>query len=250
MTQFLGGLPPHPDLDSRPSARIFEAMKIGGERLEYVKTLYDSEIRHTDEYVERVLAELGVTTDDLVIVLSDHGEEFGEHGLFAHGSSLHEASVRIPLIVRLPQEELGGLVVDERVSILDVFPTIAAAVQAPMPAETDGRNLLDGIRHLPLEPQPIILQLSRRGIDLDAFVLGDWKLVSPAKDPGDAKLFNLRDDPEERVDRAASDVAMADRVRAMLQARLSARHATRSPQAGKALNASQIEALKAMGYLQ
>ncbi len=250
MAEFLAGRPAHPDLDSRRGARTYERMELDGERLEYVKTLYDSEIRHTDAFVERTLAELGVTTDDLVIVLSDHGEEFGEHGIFGHGSSLHEASVRIPLIVRLPQEELAGLVVDERVSILDVFPTIAALLQAPMPAEIDGRSLLDGMRRPPLGPQPIFLQISRRKTHLDAFILEDWKLVSPVGDAGPARLFHLRDDPGERVDRAATEVATTDRLRAMLREHASQHRTTRLPQAGKALDAAQVEALKAMGYLQ
>jgi arylsulfatase A-like enzyme len=250
LTEFLKGRPRHPDLENRPSARIFESMHLSPERLDYVKLLYDSEIRYTDDYVAQVMRELGTTDDDLVIVVSDHGEEFGEHGLFAHGSSLNEASVRIPLIMRFPRREFGGRVVTEPVSILDVFPTIAEVAQAPPIASADGTSLLGGLRNARVLPKPIFLQLSRRGLDLRSLLLDQWKLVIRAGPPDEIHLFNLREDPTERVDRTATEFDIVERLTRTLTTRLGSGKDTPTTGTRQALTPEQVEALKSLGYLQ
>jgi len=160
-----------------------------------VKTLYDSEIRHTDERLAEVLRLLRVTDDDLVIFTSDHGEEFGEHGLFQHGRSLNEASVRIPLIVRYPRRELAGQTSAAPVSIMDVFPTILQVVGSPAPSGLDGTTLSAAQRVDPENPTPILLELFRRDQHLRALVLAPWKLIVDLKRPAQPRLFDLRQEP-------------------------------------------------------
>ena len=70
-----------------------------------LRQLYDGEARHVDHHLARLFAgleERGLLGRSIVIVTSDHGEEFGEHGIFGHGASLFEAAVRVPLIISLP----------------------------------------------------------------------------------------------------------------------------------------------------
>lgn len=72
---------------------------------ERLRQLYDGEARHVDHHLARLFAgfeERGLLGRSIVIVTSDHGEEFGEHGIFGHGASLFEAAVRVPLIISLP----------------------------------------------------------------------------------------------------------------------------------------------------
>ncbi|HEY8514695.1 MAG TPA: sulfatase [Candidatus Binatia bacterium] len=95
--------------------------------LQHVIALYDGEIRYTDEHLGRVLEELrelGVLDDTLVIVTSDHGEEFFEHGQKGHGKALYDETIRIPLVMRYPRGIAAGTVVDEQVRLMDVAPTI------------------------------------------------------------------------------------------------------------------------------
>jgi arylsulfatase A-like enzyme len=69
----------------------------------------------------------GVKDDTLVLVVADHGEEFGEHDFFGHGQTLYEEAVHIPLIARLPAGADGpppGSVSDPLVSLADVAPWI------------------------------------------------------------------------------------------------------------------------------
>ena len=62
--------------------------------------LYDGKLRYADRELGRLLAE--VPPDTVVIITSDHGEEFGEHGGKFHGRELHDELLRVPLIIRMP----------------------------------------------------------------------------------------------------------------------------------------------------
>jgi len=249
LTEFLAGRPHHPELDSQP-AGSFAQIGLSGERLDYVKTLYDSEIRHTDERLAEVLRLLRVTDDDLVIFTSDHGEEFGEHGLFQHGRSLNEASVRIPLIVRYPRRELAGQTSAAPVSIMDVFPTILQVVGSPAPSGLDGTTLSAAQRVDPENPTPILLELFRRDQHLRALVLAPWKLIVDLKRPAQPRLFDLRQEPTEDADLAPSSTETVVRLQNVLTDYLAAQKSRPAAQTQQALTPKQIDQLRAMGYLQ
>jgi arylsulfatase A-like enzyme len=95
-------------------------------RRESLIARYDGELRHTDEQFGRLREELeriGRWDETLVVVVSDHGEEFWDHGGFAHGHSHHRELLRVPLILRRP----GGpaaVVRGGRVRQLDIAPTV------------------------------------------------------------------------------------------------------------------------------
>jgi arylsulfatase A-like enzyme len=99
--------------------------KVPPEDLAHLLALYDGEIRYTDDEIGRFLDHLkarGLDKSTLVVVTSDHGEEFGEHGSWEHQKTLYEEVLRIPLIVNgpgiAPRREAAP------VSLLDVAPTI------------------------------------------------------------------------------------------------------------------------------
>ena len=248
LTQFVGGRPRHPDLDGTTPVLQFAAMHLDDDALAYVEALYDSEIRYTDERIRALFAELGVSDDDLVVVLSDHGEEFREHGSYGHGRTLYEENVRIPLIVRFPGRRFAGRVSDAPVSIMDVVPTIAAVAGAPVPPHLAGRSLLDLLGGGTSPPRPILLHLARRDVRLRSIVADGWKLVFDPRSPEDARLFDLRHDPGETVDRSAGERARADELRRMLVAAIGAEDA--APGTERAVSPEQVRALKALGYLE
>lgn len=115
----------------------------------YLKEVYTNEIRHMDNklrpFVDWLKAE-GLYDDLLIVVTSDHGEEFGEHGGFWHGTTLYEEQIRVPLIVKLPKGELAGTRVAWQARTLDVAPTLAAALGlAPGPG-WQGQDLVADVR--------------------------------------------------------------------------------------------------------
>jgi arylsulfatase A-like enzyme len=87
---------------------------------------YDQEVRYTDDQVAGFLAaltRLGLAERSIVVLTSDHGEEFGEHGGTGHGRTLHRETLHVPLIVSAPGL-LGARRVATPVSLLDVAPTL------------------------------------------------------------------------------------------------------------------------------
>ena len=95
--------------------------------LEHVMALYDGEIRHTDDHLGRLfdsLKGLGAFDDTIIVVTSDHGDEFFEHGKKGHGQNLFDSVLRIPLLMRYPSKIPAGRVVEGQVRLMDVAPTI------------------------------------------------------------------------------------------------------------------------------
>jgi lipoteichoic acid synthase len=101
-------------------------------------------VRDTDAAIGKVLRSLdaGDLMDKTVIVLmADHGEAFGEHGLFYHGTSLHDEQVRIPLLISAPNLA-NDVVVNTLGSTIDLAPTITGLLGLPIPADWQGQSLL------------------------------------------------------------------------------------------------------------
>ena len=111
---------------------------------------YDSEIAYADQHIGQLLEEvdkLGLREQTLVALVADHGESLGEHGYVGHGRQLYEPIIRIPLIIRYPGKIAAGRVIQARVSLTDLTPTIldlsvkeeGKAVELPVPLQ--GRSL-------------------------------------------------------------------------------------------------------------
>ena len=124
--------------------------RITDEERKYAEALYDGGIAFTDERVGTVLDGLereGLLERTIVIVTSDHGEAFWEHGTWRHGATMYEHQLRVPLIVYLPEdlrEELGtetGLVVEQQVQLVDLYPTLLALLGIELDHEVQGRSL-------------------------------------------------------------------------------------------------------------
>jgi arylsulfatase A-like enzyme len=113
--------------------------------LAHVKALYDGEIRFTDMHVGKVLAKLeqmGVRDRTLVVITSDHGDEFFEHGSKGHQRTLYDEVLLVPLVVRLPDGADAGRVVREEVSLVDVMPTVLELLGVSAPSGMDGESLI------------------------------------------------------------------------------------------------------------
>ena len=127
--------------------------------------LYDAALCEADELVGRLmttLRETGELEQTVVVVVSDHGEEFLDHGLLAHGRTLYDEVLRVPLIVRAP----GRAAVEVRtpVSLADIAPTLLDLCGVAPQHEMDGRSLvplIDGETPASAPPQLAELNLDR-----------------------------------------------------------------------------------------
>jgi arylsulfatase A-like enzyme len=107
-----------------------------------MKELYAGEVRFWDqafgEFVKG-LEQRGLMEDTLLVVVSDHGEEFGEHGGFWHGTTLYDEQLRILFVAKFPSSAgVAGAVVPDWVKLADVAPFILDAAGLPIPQEMQG----------------------------------------------------------------------------------------------------------------
>ena len=145
----------YPYVKSLRIHRYFELEK--HPTLEDVVDTYDGTLRFADEQVGKIvdlLDELGMFEDTLLIITSDHGESFLEHGLYVgHGLMLYEEEVHVPLIVKFPAGRFAGVRCQDIVRHVDLFPTITAATGAECPREVQGIDLVPALLGEDREPR-------------------------------------------------------------------------------------------------
>ena len=112
--------------------------------LRMVSDAYDDCLAYIDEQLGRLLGELGRRgrlEETLVIVTADHGEHFGEHGLYGHASSLYDQEVRVPLVIVPPRGGEAGRVVERVVSLRDIPATVVDLAGLGADSPFPGRSL-------------------------------------------------------------------------------------------------------------
>jgi arylsulfatase A-like enzyme len=215
--------------------------------IEHVRRLYDGEIRAWDGALAALLAaleRLGLRETTLIVLTSDHGEEFQEHGRLTHGAHLYEESIRVPLVLAGPGIEAGRRA--DPAQGIDLFPTLAGVLGIGAPAGLPGRDLL-----ATREVRAAVSETARgiapdgAGVDLVSLRAGGWKLIhAPALDR--TELYDLGRDPGERED-ASGTGAEGARLRARL-AEWAAGVPGAPPTAGR--DRSFAEKLRALGYVE
>ncbi len=118
-------------------------LKLSEHDAEHLRDLYDAGIRQLDEGIDRLVEALrsrGLLDTTLIVITSDHGEEFLEHGSVLHGRTQFDEVIRVPLIVRGPGIPAGRRI-SEIGSLVDLAPTLFAALGVSPPAGMDGIDL-------------------------------------------------------------------------------------------------------------
>ncbi|MGD2246239.1 MAG: sulfatase [Candidatus Aminicenantes bacterium] len=107
---------------------------------------YDTEVGYVDFYIGELIKkikQMNLYEDSLIIFLADHGEGFGEHNYYGHGVLLYNSTLHVPLIVKLPGNKNEPRIIEKKVSLMDVAPTILSLVDYPIPAQMEGENLFE-----------------------------------------------------------------------------------------------------------
>jgi arylsulfatase A-like enzyme len=212
--------------------------------LRHIVNAYDNDLRSTDDgfrRLHRFLRRQGLLEDALIVVTSDHGEEFGEHGSVGwHGHTLYEELLRVPLIVKLPGNAHAGTRVPSSVRGLDIAPTILELAGVPVP---------DGFQGVSLRPlmSPGSLSVDRPALsELDAVPSSVSYRRRPWKLDG-ARLFDLDADPLEARDLAPVEPERLESLNQSVREWLG----ILPPPAPERveLEDSTLEQLRALGYL-
>ncbi|HEX9185991.1 MAG TPA: sulfatase [Vicinamibacteria bacterium] len=166
---------------------------------------YDGDIAFGDREFGRFVRELkaaGLYDDALVVFLSDHGEEFLDHGLWLHGRSLFDELIRVPLVVKLPGNRGAGRRVAEQVQGIDVMPTVLEAMGVPLPGDLVGQPLQRAIEGVS-KARPALAEISHRGFVAHGVRTEGDKFIRRFSPDDDELYFDLRNDPRERTSLAA-----------------------------------------------
>jgi len=215
-----------------------------------VNALYDSEIAYTDRAIRSIAEKVGLAANDLVVVTSDHGEEFLDHGGFGHGITLYEEVIRVPLILRMPGAAHAGRVVSAPVSLIDVLPTVLDIVGAEAPAELQGTSLLPIVEGDEADERVVVASLARFvPLGTDSITRGRWKYIQHRVEKDRRMLFDVAADPAETRNLLESDPERAQALADALAAHLEANRARRIDPDTIDLSADEFEQLKALGYV-
>lgn len=168
--------------------RLRGAEYLAPEEVAYVSSLYDGCINYVDDQLHdffQHLRELGLYDRSLIIVTSDHGEEFLEHGMLIHDQGGYDEITHIPMLLKLPSSPVEGARVPHLAATVDLMPTVLRVVGVPLPGQVQGVSLLPAI----VDDRPI-----RSEIHIYAALRTErWKYLRDRKE-----LYELAVDPEEQ----------------------------------------------------
>ena len=216
--------------------------------VERMVSLYDGNLRMADDAVEQLFAalrEVGRWENSLVLVTSDHGEAFFEHGVQGHNTTLYEEMVHIPFILRVPTGvSVPSLDRNRLVMLSDVLPTVLGQVGLEPGKEVDG---IDILRPGGEDWARVTFQRHR----LERFFVartGRWKgFFSP--DGRVTQLFDIETDPGETVDLVEDRPLLHHGLAALLRQHLS--HARgRFGSEDVELPEQDLQELRSLGYLR
>jgi arylsulfatase A-like enzyme len=233
---------------------------------------YDASIRAMDKEIERLferLEELGLRDDTLIVFVSDHGEEFLEHGRHFHGQSAYGEMINVPLFFWWPGVVPGGVRSGETVQAIDVLPTILDLALVKAPEQAQGQSLLP---LLVAEAKPDDLGWRRRPafaervpdrdtpakyesqLEAMAIVSDGWKLIRNGVRPDgrpELELFDHSGDPINLRNVAAEHPEIVERLSKQLESwHAAAKAAHIAPEQGTdGLSPAEVERLRALGYL-
>jgi len=188
---------------------------------------YDYELAFVDGWVGQLLdglAAAGLDQDTVVVLMSDHGEAFGEHNFggqsMFHGTNLYDEQLRVPFAFRVPGA--APRAVDDVVQLIDLAPTVAELAGAKPDASWLGRSLVPAIQGGALPPKPAFAELLaypgwEQDLKMAVSADGAWKLINVLSQRR-MELYDLAGDPGEQRDRwnDASAAAAKEQMQKLL----------------------------------
>jgi len=236
--------------------------------------LYDADVKAFDFYFGKFikyLREKNIYDQSLIAFISDHGEEFYEHGGWFHGHSHYDEMIRIPIILKLPANRLGGVTLNGNAGIIDVLPTIAELTGIKIPPEIDGISLVPMIKGENTEERFIFSSttgcvINKRNPRIVAVIYKNYKYLynidnvedsgrgsiwEVISDRGVEELYDLETDPGETINIVKDNPIIAGKLKRELIAVLkkikqnSPKKITKKNQVGE----NEKARLKTLGYL-
>jgi arylsulfatase A-like enzyme len=257
-TMFGGSAQVYEGFDLDQWGRVLDDVRRGkvtlsAEQLASLRGLYAGQLRAIDEELGRLFARLkasGLYDRSVIVVTSDHGEAFGEHGFIAHSTTPYDELVRVPLLLKLPENRHAGATVREQVRSIDLAPTLLDLLGWKKRPSMSGCSLLPLLAGgtLAEECRTAVIEIAEEGAyPTVALRTERWKLIH--REHGE-ELYDLVADPAERVNLLAQGelppelAPLRERIAQVLEARKALERREVE------LDARQIQELRGLGYVK
>jgi arylsulfatase A-like enzyme/Tfp pilus assembly protein PilF len=212
---------------------------------------YDGEVAYVDAAMGRVMGFLhgrGLDETTIVVVAGDHGEGLGDHRELTHGNFVYDSTLRVPLILRFPDQRHAGLEIRQQVGLIDLFVTLAELVGATVPDQNQGRSLLpllhgEEIPDPPLLAESFYPRLHYGWSEVLALRSERFKFIDTPR----PELYDLEADPGETRNLVGEKPNVARGMKRTLEELLASQ--PRSEAAPAPLDAETERRLRALGYL-
>src|SRR5208337_3430303 len=229
---------------------------------EYAAQPYDGEIAFADEQVGRLLRflkEKGIYQNTVIVLCGDHGESLGEHGEKTHGFFIYNATMHVPLIIRLPENRLpenaSARTIADPVSLVDLMPTVLGAVGLEVPSQVQGRSLLPQLRGKGDHDDQAASDRVLYGETFLPRIHFNWSELRGSEntkyhfiDAPRPELYDLVKDPGEVHNLFTDKSAVAEEMRAKLVGLIRDYSAGKELAEKTGLDPALMERLKSLGY--
>lgn len=203
-----GGLQPAPERTVEWLKRHREA-RVPPDILAYIVGLYDGGLGYMDHNLKALIDGLKPANQrsTLILVTSDHGEAFGEHGYFGHSGRVDEELVRVPLVISWPGQVVAGTRSRAAAQSVDLFPTVVELLGLPKPEGLAGRSLAGELRGEPAEvgavgagPAEVVVVLQAPSLWAVLATIEGRRFKLVMEKPGQLEVFDLTSNPTGDVD--------------------------------------------------
>ena len=216
-------------------------------------TSYDRAVVATDVVVGKLVSFLrrqSLYDDALIVIASSHGQSLGAHGEETHGIFLYDETIHVPLVLKLPKNQMAGRQIKNRARLLDIAPTVLAVAGIPIPAQMQGQSLMRVADASSQNDQPAYSRSELPQQGFGCSVIESWRagkyLYIRAPKP---ELYDLSVDSTATHNLAQNSKATLDTLASQLQSL--DKRLTNEPggSAGSGLSPSEIQKLASLGYV-
>ena len=248
-------IPPSPVLNLVRMPPLEDSEPLPEESRQHMIDLYDAEIAEFDARLGdllQALEERGLYDETLIVLTSDHGEEFYEHSAWGHHHTPYEGLLHVPMILKLPRQEQSGLVVEGLCRQVDVLPTLLGLLGHQTWPGLQGADLSRVIRRgkRSLEPSWAVAETYEGEDRYASAYIEDGLKVIHVRAGGEAwQLFDLNTDPDEQRPLESEMASDLERMKHELSLKIDnlARLGIESRE--RELSEEEIRQLEALGYL-
>jgi arylsulfatase A-like enzyme len=236
--------------------RLIPTFKDDPQALSNLLALYDSEINYVDSHIGDLIQKFNLDKNTLLIITSDHGEEFLEHNFIGHSINLYQETIHIPLVIKLPHS-FKKRIVNKYVNLVDIMPTILHILDINSPEQTLGKSVLK--KKGPLlwlkkmlirreKPEYSFAELDKESV-LKTIITPEWKYIYDFRRKNE-QLYNIKSDLLELHNLVDKETEQRNQLKEQLFNWASSAKQYYAKSLSIQLSPEERKKLEAMGYLQ